>query len=177
MFHVLHTDNQSTQAMLHAWRHWGDANAPAETDTPFRVIHWLFGALLTVVTLWAGAGDHCAEMIWWSSPVRIVIVMLLLSPMCHLHYFCLTLPLVLGLLQNAWEDRDDLVLPTRLKVLFGIHIAGSAFPLIFEQYRNLGFAPLTTLPLWCEAIRVLRNGRWPVSSILPSFTTSRRKAA
>jgi hypothetical protein len=175
MFDVLRTDNQSVQAMLHAWRYWGTPNAPREPETYARAIHWLIGAGLTVATLLAARGRTLRgnDLVIFTG--ALTVVMLFVSPMCHLHYYCWALPLVLGLLHHRWHDRADLTLSRRLLVVLAIHIAGGAFPLIFERYRNLGFAPLTTLPLWVEAIRVLRKGR--IAKTYPLVTPSRRTAA
>ena len=44
--------------------------------------------------------------------------MLLLCPVCHLHYFCLAVPLVAGLLAARWERRPAPTLGPGLAVLF-----------------------------------------------------------
>jgi uncharacterized membrane protein len=151
MFHVLRTDNQSIQAVLHAWRHWGDAAAPAEPDRPTRLVHWSVGALLTWVTLKGKRTDTHLTM------AALLVIALFVCPMCHLHYYVLTLPLVTGLLHRWWLDSRRVWPGAQRGGLLVLHVVGGAAPLILEDYRNLGFAPLTTLPLWAAAVRCRRR--------------------
>src|SRR5207249_2537594 len=144
MFNVLKTDNQSIQAVLHAWQHWGEANAPAEPTNRTRAAHWLIGIALTISTLVAGRRQLSGnDLLLFAG--ALTAIMLLVSPMCHLHYYVLTMPLVTGLLFQAWHVARDLRFNRQLSILLGIHVAGGAIPLVFESYRNLGFAPLSTL--------------------------------
>ncbi len=171
MFHVLRTDNQSMQATFHAWQHWGDADAPAEPSPRTRALHWLIGIALTVTTL-AAASRRLAgnELMLFGG--ALTVVMLLVSPMCHLHYYVLTMPLVTALLFAALKC-DDHQHVRRTQIAFTLHVVGGAIPLLFEAYRNLGFAPVTTLPLWALAVNELRNPR--VAAVMPQVVL--RKAA
>jgi hypothetical protein len=181
MFHVLKTDNQSIQAVLHAWQNWGETDAPAQPNGPTRAIHWIIGFGFTGVTLasvWRRRFESTEILLLLSS---LVVVMLLISPMSHLHYYCLTLPLVMALLNEAWVSptcKRGFWPGNGLAAMLALHVVGGAFPLIFVKYRNLGFAPLTTLPLWFMAIRILWQRRQAIVEVLP-FTTmaAHRKAA
>lgn len=155
MFHVLETDNQSVQALLHAWRHWGDADAPNEPARLTRLIHLTAGALMAWITL-AAARRPGRESIFLTF-AALSFVMLLVSPMCHLHYYVLALPLVTGLLNRWWCECGRIWPGAQRGALLIVHVIGGAVPLIFEEQRNLGFAPLTTLPLWIAAVRSLRR--------------------
>jgi len=177
MFHVLRTDNQSIQAVLHAWQHWGDPNAPPQPDSATRAVHWVIGFGLTAVTLGAVRRRRLKReqiLLWLSS---LIVVMLLVSPMAHLHYYCLTLPLVLALLHRAWEGQSGLWPGKKLAFMLALHVAGGAFPLIFGQYRNLGFAPLTTLPLWAAAVRSLWFERETAADVLTFMPMAERHRA
>jgi alpha-1,2-mannosyltransferase len=172
MFNILKTDNQSIQAMFHAWQHWGDANAPAEPATHTRAAHWLIGIALTLTTLFVGRRQLAgSELLLFAG--ALTTVMLFVSPMCHLHYYVLTMPLVTGLLFRAWNSGQDVRFTRQLPVLLGLHVVGGVIPLVFESYRNLGFAPLTTIPLWAFAVNELR--RPLATTIAPSVIE--RKAA
>lgn len=178
MFHVLRTDNQSIQAVLHAWQHWPNVNAPAQPNAMTRAVHWIIGLLLAGVTIASALGRKLNPLETHLFLSSLIVVMLLISPMTHLHYYCLTLPLVMALLHRAWEGRSDLWPGTKLAILMGLHVFGGAFPLIFGRYRNLGFAPLTTLPLWAIAVRALWMEREVLADVLPFMPLAeRRKAA
>ena len=177
MFDVLRTDNQSIQAMLHTWQHYGSDNAPPEPSLTARCIHAFIGVALTVATLVAARGRRLRGNDLLLFAGSLTVVMLFVSPMCHLHYYCLALPLIMGLLHHAWREREDLQLPRRLAWLLAIHVVGGAIPLLFEPYRNFGFAPLTTLPLWFEAVNLLGRQRFEGRAILPFTAVRRRKAA
>ena len=43
--------------------------------------------------------------------------MLMLSPVCHLHYFCLAVPLVMGLMGREWEEHGTARLSWALTVV------------------------------------------------------------
>jgi hypothetical protein len=150
MFHVLKTDNQSIMAVLHAWRWWGDPAAPAEPSGRARAAHWALGGILTLATLLAARGRPLTGPSGLQLLGSLTAVMLFVSPMCHLHYYCLTVPLV-----NAVLHRDH-TSPTRI-ALIAVHVVGVTIPLVFESIRNFGFAPLGTLPLWWLAVRDLRQ--------------------
>lgn len=166
MFQILKTDNQSIQAMLHAWQHWRDPNAPAQPSGSTRAAHWFLGAVMTTLTVWAGRRHRTGNdlLLLMGS---LTVVMLLVSPMCHLHYYVLAMPLVTGLVFASRRQME----PSRRLLLaccLGLHVVGGAIPLLVEPYRNLGFAPLSTLPLWCLAIRELRRPSAPAAiPVLP----------
>ena len=177
MFDVVNTDNQSIQAVLHCWRWWGNPDAPHETSGLTRAGHWMIGAILTLTTLMATRGRRLRGNDFVLFCGSLIVVMVLISPMCHLHYFCFAMPLVLGLLHHEWRDQTGIAIGKRLKWLLILHIAGGAFPLIFEDYRKLGVAPLTTLPLWFEAIRALSVDRFIGRKPAPITVPTQRKAA
>ncbi|MBX7103312.1 MAG: DUF2029 domain-containing protein [Gemmataceae bacterium] len=159
MFHVLKTDNQSLMAVMHAWQWAGDPAAPAEPGAGLRSIHWLIAAVLTATTLGAARGRSLAGNDGLILGGSLIVVLLFISPMCHLHYYCLTVPLITGLLQRHPDDR-------RLWFWLGIHVIGVSIPLIWEPIRNYGFAPLGTIPLWIWGVRDLSrpaaaNNVWP----------------
>jgi hypothetical protein len=162
MFNVLRTDNQSIQAVMHAWQYCGDVNAPAEPSRQIQMAHWLIGGALTISTLAAGrrrlAGN---DLLLFAG--ALTVVMLFISPMCHLHYYLLTMPLVTGLLFQA-DSRQEGRFTRQVAVVLGLHVIGNAIPLLCESWRHLGFAPLSTLPLWVIAVNELRRPLVPADS-------------
>lgn len=177
MFHVLKTDNQSLQAVFHAWRYWLHSDPPAEPDSTLRTAHWLIGAAFTIATLVAARGRRLRGNDIVLFVGALTAVMLFVSPMCHLHYYCLTLPLVLGLVNHAWEERGEMKAGGKLACLLAFHVIGGSIPLLFDQYRNLGFAPISTIPLWAAAVHLLARSRFERRTILPLTKVSRWRAA
>ena len=113
------TDSQSLLAMLHNTLHLNRSTRPRNASALLRRWHWAIGIGLLVCALFAAwRGARVAER------TDIVILlgalifnMLLLSPVCHLHYFCLMIPLVMGLLAAWREARSNLLAALRAGLL------------------------------------------------------------
>jgi hypothetical protein len=97
------TDNQSFGAVLHNCLHPDPFTRPPEAEPWTRQVHWGLSALLALATLLAsGRGEL--------SPARLALLggalltlMFLSSPVCHLHYLVMSLPLWMGLLAVTWD--------------------------------------------------------------------------
>jgi hypothetical protein len=78
----------------------------------------------------------------------LTVLMPLLSPVCHLHYFCFALPLVAGLLA-AGEGPGRL----GLGLVLAVHFVANLLPHLpgLELLRDLGVAAHATLLLWLAA--------------------------
>jgi hypothetical protein len=90
--------------------------------------------------------------------------MILCSPVCHTHYFTLSLPLVMGLLALEWRRRGTTALGARLKTLLAVQIVGNTLPLLppLEVLKDTGLAMYTALALWAIACVVLwKEGQAP----------------
>src|SRR5262249_7020106 len=93
---VAATDSPSPVATMHNTLNFDRATRPRQAAPAVRRAHWLIGALLTGLTLLAAGRrrrDGPATVVLLGA---LLVLMLLLSPVCHLHYFCLWLPLVMG---------------------------------------------------------------------------------
>ena len=107
------TDNQSFQMVLQASLHPDRDTRPPQPSLLVRGVSIGFGALLTLLTLWAGRSGRARTGSGLALFIGcLAIVMLMLSPVCHSHYFVLELPLAAGLLALAWEKRPHLNGPT-----------------------------------------------------------------
>jgi hypothetical protein len=87
----------------------------------------------------------------------LTLAMLFLSPVCHTHYFSLSLPLVMGLLARRWEQAPSGRAGAGLWLLLGMQVVGNALPLfpIFEKLKDGGLTLATALALWATACVVL----------------------
>ncbi len=101
---ITSTDSQSLVAALHNTLHPHANTRPADASAALRGVSYVLGGLLTTLTLWAGRRHPPLAGARLCIFVGILILdMLLLCPVCHFHYFCLALPLVMGLLAAAWD--------------------------------------------------------------------------
>jgi hypothetical protein len=162
------TDTQSLLAVLHNTRYLDRATRPPTVDGAERLTHWGAGGLLTLLT-WA-AGRRARP----DGPPAVVllgalgVLMILLSPVCHLHYFSLSLPLVMGLLAT-WQGRGrkDRLLSYGLAMLLGVNVVANALPRLpgLEVLRDVGLAAYAALLLWAVGCVVLwrstRRPAWP----------------
>ena len=89
-------------ATLHNTLHLDRATRPADASPAVAGVSYLLGGLLTAVTLWAGGWRRRLQgpdvPLYFGA---LILVMLLLCPVCHLHYFSMAVPLVMGLLAAA----------------------------------------------------------------------------
>ncbi len=84
--------------------------------------------------------------------------MLLVSPVCHLHYFCLEVPLLMTLLAIAWERRGSgLGIGTGLVSLVVVNVVGETLPNLpaFDLLRDMALAMYPALLLWAVGCVVL----------------------
>jgi hypothetical protein len=157
LIEVTATDSQSFQAAFHNSRYPDPATRPRLPSAGVRRAHWLLGGAMTVLTLLAARrrwGDGPAAVIAFGA---LVTLMLLLSPVCHLHYFCLLVPLVMGLLAAAWEGKATLVLGPGTALVLAVTLVANTLPhfAVFQRLRDDGLAGYAALLLWLVGIVAL----------------------
>jgi hypothetical protein len=156
---VTHTDSQSLMAIFHNVLHPNRTSRPMQIPRATRWAAVLVGTILTAISLWASS--------WYRRSAReelliigaLILVMLAMTPVCHIHYFCLSVPIVIGLLlaSQNWVARMSLRRPMRL--IFTTVVLSQALPQIpgLEILRDLGLAQVGALLLWGAAIYQLRR--------------------
>lgn len=188
---VTATDSQSLLAMIHNTIYPDRFFRPREASAFVRTAGWLVGGLLTLITLLAlgRATGPTVQVLFVSS---IVFNMLLLSPVTHLHYFCLLVPLATALLALAWDGP----LPSWRVAplgLFAVVVLTGLVPVVAEQcdrafvalfneldyaefswelgfppmvfFRDMGLATYGAAALWIAAcLEMRRRGSLPVRS-------------
>jgi hypothetical protein len=163
------TDNQSFQAILHTLLHPDRTTRPDKASPGVRLAHWLLAGLLTLAILTVRSRSAPAPL---GEPLflgSLVLLMVLISPVSHLHYFTLALPLVMTLVAVALEtDRVDRAW-WGLVGLFVLFIVTNILPLLpgLEPLRDVGIASFAAGLLIARACSTLSRLRPPA---LPSPT-------
>ncbi len=159
------TDNQSIQTTLHNLLYLDRDTRPKVVDPWVRYASLLIGGAFTLLTLAASYRRRSDRGLSVSLFVgALTLVMIWMSPVCHSHYFVLSVPLVMTLLARSWE-RQSLALKrfaalnVGLFVLIAVQIVGYTLPLM-QDLRDIGLSLYTSLPLWLLACTALwRRGK------------------
>ncbi|MGH7243106.1 MAG: glycosyltransferase family 87 protein [Phycisphaerales bacterium] len=159
-------DNQSVrviaESILTAWSRRGDAGTAPEFTKIAQFaagIHVVLAALMTSISLWT----------WWR--VRhtgwealftigmLTCVSLAISPVCHMHYFVLAMPLAAAL-WGIWAERSPTGLATPTMILFAaIYFAMNLVPRFndggspwISDLRVFGIAQFANIALWAAGV-------------------------
>jgi len=168
------TDSQSIQAAIHNTMYPDRYKRPRQPAAWVLGAHWSIGGLMTLLTLLAAGRKRQA------SPSNIallqgglLLIMLLLSPVCHLHYFTFAIPLVMVFLaqemeNNRWASKG-------LMLVFLLNLVSEVLPNLpgLELTRDMAFALYGAVFLWLVALRRLRKD---TSVILPLRQVARLAA-
>ena len=100
---VTGTDSESLLSTLHNTLHLNRDTRPNEASAVVRAIALLIGGLLTALTLGA-AGWRRPRLAWVEVLFfgQLMLLMVLISPVCHLAYFVLEMPLIMAVVDTAW---------------------------------------------------------------------------
>lgn len=160
------TDNQSFQAALHNWRYPNVDDRPAVADRDIRLFHWVIALGMTTITVIVGIRRRQP-----SPPEQLtlygclVVAMMLASPVSHMHYYALALPLVAGLLCQDLARHPERLIPgprtMTILALWGIAIIIALLPYhVTTELREKGFAAGMTILLWLVGL-ITRPGPAP----------------
>lgn len=159
---VTATDSQSISAAIHNTVFLNRYTRPRQSPPWIRLTAFCLCALLTLATLrfscGTAPGDAAASVLALGS---LIVIMLATSPVCHLHYFCLSAPLVMGLLASSWETSATHGLSKTLAALLAFNVFCLAIPHFpgMEVPRDIGLAMYASLALWLAGQIALMR-RW-----------------
>jgi hypothetical protein len=157
------TVNHSFQMILHLTLHLGQDKIPPRPAAWMRGVHWLMVALLTFLVLWRQGralvwdGQHLL-----GTTALLTVLMVLASPVCHLHYFTLAVPLAMAVVARILEGKSALwglaliVVPLGYITFMLMGFIGSMFPPL-GQLRDLGLPMYATLALWLTGWWILHE--------------------
>ncbi|HZZ81546.1 MAG TPA: glycosyltransferase family 87 protein, partial [Gemmataceae bacterium] len=142
---ITKTDTQSFMAMMHN-AIYRDINArPANPTSTVRAIHWGIGLVLTGVLCWAvGWRDQERPLGNMMFLGLLSMLMMFLSPVCHLHYYGWLLPVIMGALMLQWENRRTIAVGIGWMALIALNITVHILAHLTENpeirfFRELGF--------------------------------------
>jgi len=179
LINVTATDSQSFRSMIHNSIYLDRTTRPDQASPLVQKIHWALGGVFTLATL-AVVGFRRTL----SGPPLVLfvgsltLIMILMSPVCHTHYFALSLPLVMGLIAWSWERTGKVSLSPGIVVLIAVQIVGNTLPLLppTEVLKDVGLATYTALVLWVLACVVVWRSA-PASTLEVSRRSDLRAAA
>jgi alpha-1,2-mannosyltransferase len=157
------TDTQSFMAVIHNTLHLDPKTRPDDPAPAVRLAHWGLGAVFTLIVClsagWRPSGSALAEMLFLG---LLVMLMMFLSPVCHLQYFVWLLPTIMGMLLLNWENRRNLALGLGWMTLIGLNNLAHALAHLtqyphFKLYRDLGLATYVGLAFGVLALIYLRK--------------------
>jgi alpha-1,2-mannosyltransferase len=175
------TDNQSFVAMFHRWRNFDETVTVARRfrsrplESWARPAHWCAALLLTALTLLAAGLRPTGESALREELVigSLAILMVLSSPVSHVHYFTLMVPLAMGLLIFG---RGGAVYPgwkwIWLFAAVGLSAAVALLPGL-GALRDLCVGSFGALALWGAGLVVI--GRLPEPRIVHQLNSGRLK--
>jgi hypothetical protein len=147
--------------MIHNTTHQERSTRPHRATATTRWAARIISGILLLAVLAAAwrspQPDAAATVIVWGA---LVEVMLLASPVCHLHYFCLSTPLMAGLIAATWKNQSRPRLGIPLSVLIALNVAANTVPHFvgMEVWRDVGIAGYAAVGLLLTALVVLL--RW-----------------
>ncbi|HJZ57798.1 MAG TPA: glycosyltransferase family 87 protein, partial [Gemmataceae bacterium] len=155
------TDSQSFQALIHAVQYPDLTTRPPEASRETRLAHWALGGLLTLLTAWVGwrrLGDAAGDQLVFLGCLSAL--MLLVSPVSHMHYYAFAFPLAAGLWLRSLALRPGAISAdmrtTAALVAWGVATALPLFPGgLFDRLREGGFGVVATLGLWALGLWAL----------------------
>jgi hypothetical protein len=168
-------DSQSILAAIHNTIYPDRLHRPPHPSATVRWVHRLLCGLMTVAVLaaagWRRPSSATATVLFAGV---LGLTMVLVSPVCHLHYFCLSVLPVVGLVAAAWDRHGRARLGLGLVLLLVANVAGNSLPHFpgLELLREVGLAMYPALLVWAvgcvELWRQTRTQARPTAALVRS---------
>lgn len=143
------TWSQAFKVVVHKTLHLDPHTRPAQIAPWLEWSHRIVGLLLTLLVLLAGrrSADRATTIAFtWGN---LFMLMIMLCPICHMHYFTFALPLVMALLMHHWEGKQTVRIGIGLTLLLLVFVVAHSLPQFdeLEILRDLGLPMYSTLLL------------------------------
>jgi hypothetical protein len=158
LIEVTATDSQSPLCVYHNTLYLDRSTRPRNASAGVRWAHRVTGTLLTLGAMAAYGRKRRYNAVDLTLLIgALMIVMVLMSPVCHLHYFCMCIPAVLGLTAANWEVRGRPELDGKTMFLFISYPAINLLPHLpwFPMLRDVGAAMYMAILIWAAACLTL----------------------
>ena len=101
------TQSQSFQVILHKTIYLGRADIPPQPAGWVKLVHLLIGATMTFALFRGEAGlGRASGQLLFGKLALLVMVMVMVCPVCHLHYFIVAMPLFM-IVRARMETKSD----------------------------------------------------------------------
>ena len=165
------TDSHSFQAVIHNLRYQKMYERPVDASASTRIAHWVICGLMTAITLWVGwrnRGSGVAEQLLVFG--CFLLVMILASPVSHMHHYAMALPAVCAFWLKGLADRPGYAWPRAwVLVPLLIWLVGTGLPMfpgvIFIEMRQFGLGTFATVILWASGVWTLASSRRQASAL------------
>lgn len=167
------TESVSVRNALHNWTYPDRAQRPLDMQTGGQIAFILIGVAMTFATLWPGSGTTLRVTYCFGS---LIVLMAILSPVCHTHYLVFAVPIVMGLLAGVWQNQPTLRVPwllTAVFIAFNVTLVLAYLPDREEILRDRCAALFPTLFFWAIPIVHL----WRRQPERPALAAPARQAA
>lgn len=153
------TDSQSFQAVIQNWRHPDRESRPPTADPEAKLAHWVIVLLMLLATFAVGlraARDAPTQLTVFGC---IGIIMMLATPVSHMHYYILAFPLTAGLIARDLTARPDAAIP-RVSVLLPLiaWAVATSLPLFPGEFcqdlREFGLGTVVSVGMWAWGLVV-----------------------
>jgi hypothetical protein len=159
------TDSHSFQAVLHNNLYPERYARPANASPQTRIAHWIIVAVMTAITMWIGWISRktgvADQLVFYGC---LLLIMVLASPVSHVHHFAMVLPAVCALWLKGLADRPGHAWPSVwvvLPLVFWLATTGlSLVPTaLFIELREFGLSTGATVLLWAAGLWTLARSR------------------
>jgi len=161
------TDNQSFEAVIHNWSNLGQTLSLGRRQRSHllgwyeRPLHAALAVVFTAITLVAAAGWSRRGALGDELAISaLMIIMVLSSPVSHVHYFVLAIPALIGLFAAARVPRSAYPNGWTMGLLIAFGVA-TGVPLLphCEVLGDLGLAAGASLACWAAALGTMVTDR------------------
>jgi len=158
------THSQSVQAAIHTWMFPDRETRPNVVAPVAKWAHLLSAAAMLGISVYAGRrlSRYPADQLIYLG--CLCAVMMLATPISHLHYYMMVMPLVCGLWLRSLSLRPGLI-SADAKTMWMLSIWGfvTAIPMLpgmpFEWLREAGLGTAATILLWAQGLRIVVQNR------------------
>jgi hypothetical protein len=168
------TQSQSFQVIMHKTVHLHVLIPPPRPAAWMKACHWLIGAAMTLATLLFLSRHWGNALAIMAGVGMLSLVMVLLSPVCHLHYFTVGVPVVMALM-GRFTLQGSLGVRLGMWCLFLAIAASWSLPMIpgLGIMRNVGVPMYAALTLWLTGWLT----RWQIATREPAVNVDVRSVA